>query len=161
MSIEYPISGGCACRAVRHRMLTAPLVVHCCHCTWCQRETGSAFAVNAMVESDRVEVTQGTLETIATPSASGRGQRIVRCAHCRIALWSHYAGGGDAVRFVRVGTLDAPHRPVPDIHIYTSTKMPWVVLPDEVPAVAEYYDRRKYWPSESLARWDAVRAGRT
>ena len=158
VSLEYPLAGGCACRAARYQVLTAPLFVHCCHCTWCQRETGSAFAVNAMIESNRVALTHGALETIATPSASGRGQKIVRCAHCRIALWSHYAGAGDAIRFVRVGTLDAPHRPEPDIHIFTSTKLPWVVLPDGVPAVPEYYDRRKYWPAESLARREALRA---
>src|SRR5262245_51213226 len=100
--------GGCTCCAVRYRMMTRPLFTHCCHCSWCQRETGTAFALNAMIESDRVLILSGSPEVIATPSASGKGQRIVRCPECRIAVWSHYFGAGDAVRFVRVGTLDRP-----------------------------------------------------
>jgi hypothetical protein len=133
-------------------MTTKPLFVHCCHCTWCQRETGSAFAVNAMIESDRVQLLHGDVEVVDTPSNSGKGQKISRCPKCRIAVWSNYAGGGDAVRFVRVGTLAEPGRCPPDIHIFTSTKQPWVVLPPGVPAVAEYYKAAEMWPKESLAR---------
>jgi hypothetical protein len=151
---SYPVEGGCTCRAVRYRMKTAPLFVHCCHCTWCQRETGSAFALNAMIETDRVEILQGEVEAVATPSNSGKGQKIVRCAKCRVAVWSHYAGAGDAVAFVRVGTLD--RKMPPDIHIFTSTKQPWVVIPEGMPAVAEYYDRKVYWPKESLERREAL-----
>ena len=145
--------GACTCGAVRYRMTSDPLVVHCCHCTWCQRETGSAFAVNAVVESDRVELLAGEVELVDTPSLSGRGQRIGRCPRCRVALWSHYAGGGDAVRFVRVGTLLEPGRLPPDVHIFTASKQPWVVLAEGVPAVAEYYDRERVWSPASLARW--------
>jgi hypothetical protein len=144
--------GGCTCRAVRYRMTSAPLFVHCCHCRWCQRETGASFALNAMIEADRVVLLQGTPEVINTPSNSGKGQKITRCPTCRIALWSNYAGAGDAIRFVRVGTLDEPDRLPPDIHIFTSSKQPWVVLPPKMPAVAEYYDREKYWPASSLER---------
>ena len=144
--------GGCTCRHVRYRMTAKPLFVHCCHCTWCQRETGSAFAINAMIESDRVELLHGEVEVVDTPSNSGRGQKISRCPKCRIAVWSNYAGGGGAVRFVRVGTLDEPARCPPDIHIFTSTKQPWVVLPPGVPAVAEYYKASEMWPAESLER---------
>ena len=150
--------GGCTCRAVRYRMTSRPLFVNCCHCTWCQRETGSAFAVNAMIEADRVELLQGEPEAVMTPSNSGKGQKIWRCPKCRIAVWSNYAGAGDAIRFVRVGTLDEPGRMPPGIHIFTSTKQPWVVLPPGTPAVPEYYDRKKYWPAGSLARRDAMRA---
>ena len=120
-------------------MATRPLFVHCCHCRWCQRETGTAFALNAMIEADRVELLQGEVELVDTPSSSGKGQKIARCPHCRVALWSHYAGAGDAVCFVRVGTLDDARRLPPDIHIFTSSKQPWVVLPPGTPAVAEYY----------------------
>ena len=105
---DAPYDGGCACRHVRYRMTTRPLFVHCCHCCWCQRETGSAFALNAMIESDRVELTHGEVEVVDTPSNSGKGQKIARCPKCRVAVWSNYGGGGDAVRFVRVGTLDEP-----------------------------------------------------
>jgi len=153
-NVPDPISfeGGCTCRAVRYRMLSRPLFVHCCHCRWCQRETGTAFALNALIESDRVELLQGEPETVLTPSNSGKGQRIVRCPRCRIAVWSHYAGAGDAAKFVRVGTLDDPDRFPPDIHIFTASKQPWVVLPPGVPATAEYYDSNAHWPKESLER---------
>jgi hypothetical protein len=150
------LEGGCTCGAVRYRMTSAPLFVHCCHCTWCQRETGTAFALNAMIEADRVEVIRGQVEAVMTPSNSGKGQKISRCPTCRIALWSNYAGAGDAVRFVRVGTLEEAWRLPPDVHIFTSTKQPWVVLPEGTPAVPEYYDRQKLWPKESLERRDAL-----
>jgi hypothetical protein len=148
--------GACTCRAVRYRLTSVPLFVHCCHCRWCQRETGSAFAINAMIEAERVELVQGAPEIVDTPSNSGKGQKISRCPICRIALWSNYAGAGDAVRFVRVGTLLEPDRLPPDIHIFCASKQPWVVLPPGTPAVAEYYDRKKYWPAESLARRDQM-----
>jgi hypothetical protein len=152
------LKGRCTCGEVRYALTDRPLFVHCCHCTWCQRETGSAFAVNAMIEADRVEVEAGRTEEVVTPSESGKGQRVHRCPTCRIALWSHYAGAGDAVRFVRVGTLEEPGRVPPDIHIFTSTKLPWVVLPEGVPAMPEYYRRSEYWPAESLARREALLA---
>jgi len=154
----FPLEGGCTCRAVRFRMTSKPLFVHCCHCTWCQRETGSAFALNAMIESDRVVLLSGDVEAVHTPSNSGKGQKITRCAQCRIAVWSNYAGAGEAIRFVRVGTLDQAFRLAPDIHIFTSTKQPWVILPKDAPAVAEYYDRKAYWPAESIKRREALLA---
>ena len=152
MTVAFPMEGGCTCRAVRYAMQTAPLFVHCCHCTWCRRETGAAFALNAMIETDRLTLLCGTPEPVATPSASGKGQRIARCPACRIALWSHYAGAGAKIAFLRVGTLDRAEDMPPDIHIFTSTRLPWVVLPEGVPAVAEYYRARDHWPAESLAR---------
>jgi hypothetical protein len=156
-ALGFPIDGGCTCRTVRYRMVTAPLFVHCCHCRWCQRETGASFALNAMIEADRVELLQGSPEATDTPSNSGKGQKIYRCPGCRVALWSNYAGSGDAVRFVRVGTLDDPDALPPDIHIFTSSKQPWVVLREGIPAVPEYYDRRIYWPPESQERRIALR----
>jgi hypothetical protein len=153
-----PFDGGCDCRNVRYRMTTAPLFVHCCHCRWCQRETGASFALNAMIESDRLQLLHGDIDMVVTPSESGKGQKIARCPKCRIALWSHYAGGGDAVSFVRVGTLDEPDRLPPDVHIFTASKQPWVVLPPGVPAVPEYYKSTELWPKESLERRAALLA---
>ncbi len=124
------MDGGCTCGAIRYRMEAPPLIVHCCHCSWCQRESGSAFAVNALIESARLTLLEGAPELVLTPSASGKGQKIVRCPVCRVAVWSHYPQAGDAVSFVRVGTLDNPGACPPDVHIYVSTKQPWVVLPD-------------------------------
>lgn len=146
------VEGGCTCRATRYRLASSPLFVHCCHCRWCQRETGTAFALNALFEADRVVLVRGDPEVIDTPSASGRGQRITRCPECRVAVWSNYAGAGDAVRFVRVGTLDHPDQFPPDIHIYTESKQPWVVLPAAMPAVPQYYDIEQHWPEDSLQR---------
>lgn len=154
------LEGGCTCRAVRYRMSSKPLFVHCCHCRWCQRETGAAFALNAMIEADRVTLLKGEVEVVDTPSNSGKGQKISRCPKCRIAVWSNYSGAGNAVHFVRVGTLDDPDQLPPDIHIFTSSKQPWVVIPEGMPAVAEYYDRNKYWPEESLQRRTALLAKR-
>ena len=154
----FPLFGGCDCRSLRYRMDTRPLFVHCCHCRWCQRESGASFALNAMIETDRMSLLAGEPEIVDTPSESGRGQKIARCPKCRIAVWSNYSGAGPAVRFVRVGTLDEPDHLPPDIHIFTKSKQPWVVLPAGTPAVPEYYDRKQYWPKESLARREALLA---
>lgn len=152
------MEGGCTCRTIRYRMKSKPLFVHCCHCRWCQRETGASFALNAMIEADRVELLSGAPEITLTPSNSGKGQKIWRCPVCRVAVWSNYAGVGDKVRFMRVGTLDDPDLLPPDIHIFTASKQPWVKLDGKVPAVPEYYDRKQYWPAESLRRREALLA---
>lgn len=153
---EDTFEGACACGEVRYRMLSRPLYVHCCHCRWCQRETGSAFVLNAFLESDRLELLSGDPVKVGIPSASGQGQVVVRCAKCQVALWSHYAGLGEKMSMVRVGTLDEPDLMPPDIHIYTNSRQPWVVLPSDVPVVPEYYRRSQYWPEESLARRAAL-----
>lgn len=163
------LEGGCDCRHVRYRLLSTPLFVHCCHCRWCQRESGSAFALNAMIEADRVVDLGVPPELVDTPSDSGLGQQIARCPHCRIAVWSHYAGSGPVTKFVRVGTLDEPDRLPPDVHIFTASKQPWVQIPDGQPAFPEYYEREGLWPPDRLARrqallpaieaWQAARQG--
>lgn len=157
---ERVFAGSCTCRAVRYRLNDSPMCVHCCHCTWCQRETGSAFVINALIESDRLEILRGNVDRIDTPSASGKGQIIARCPDCRIALWSHYASLGDIISFVRAGTLDDPARLPPDVHIFTSTKLPWVHLPQGTPSYREYYDRREVWSQQALARREELLGGR-
>ncbi len=152
----FPAEGGCTCRGVRYRMTSAPMFVHCCHCRWCQRETGASFALNAMIETDRVELLSGTPVTIDTPSNSGKGQKIVRCPQCHVAVWSHYNGAGTKVAFVRVGTLDNPDLAPPDIHIFTSSKQPWVAIPPGHKAVPEYYKTAEMWPKASLERRQAL-----
>ena len=156
-----PLTGGCECGTNRYRMGTRPLFVNWRHCRRGQRETGGSFALNAMIEADRVTHLGAEPELVDPPSASGKGQKIARCPKCRIAVWSNYAGAGAAVRFVRVGTLDEPDLLPPDIHIFTSTKQPWVVLPDGTPAVREYYQASKMWPKESLQRRAALSAGKS
>jgi hypothetical protein len=152
-------AGGCSCRAVRYALLARPLIVHCCHCRWCQRESGAAFALNALIESDRLALQCGRPELVPTPSESGKGQRVARCPTCRVALWSHYSGLGDVMSFVRVGTLDDPDRFPPDVHIYTESKQPWVVLPAGARAFSQYYKSAEVWSSEALARRRALLAG--
>ena len=149
---QFQADGGCTCRAVRDRVHAPPLIVHCCQCRWGQRETGSAFVLNALIESARLELIAGHPELVSTPSNSGKGQRIARCPTCRVAVWSHYAGLGDLMSFVRVGTLDEPDRFPPDVHIYTQSKQPWVVLPAGARAFNEYYKSSDVWSAESLAR---------
>jgi hypothetical protein len=148
----YPLEGGCDCGRIRYRMETAPLIVHCCHCHWCQRETGTAFALNALIEAERVTHLKAQPEVIDTPSQSGKGQKIARCPSCRVAVWSNYAGAGPIIRFIRVGTLDPPAALRPDIHIFTASRQPWVALPHDVPAVAEFYEIERIWSPDSLAR---------
>ena len=132
------------------------MFVHCCHCTSCQTETGSAFVINALYESNRVVPTRGEPEAVLTPSESGRGQQVMRCPKCRVALWSNYGGAVDKIRFVRVGTLDDPTAFPPDIHIYTRSKLPWVRLPEGSLAVEAYYNSAEVWPQDKLERRNAA-----
>ena len=151
------MEGGCTCRHVRYRLTGTPMIVHACHCTWCQRETGTAHALNAVYEADRVEHLGAEPELIDTPSVSGRGQKIARCPICKVAVWSNYPQAGPAVRFVRVGTMDDPSQCPPDVHIYTSTKLPWVVLPPDAKVFSEFYDVKSVWRPESLERQRILR----
>ena len=149
--------GRCSCGEVRYRLTSRPMFVHACHCTECQRLSGGAFAVNALIEADRVELLAGEPGPVAVTGTSGRPQRIFRCPHCRVAVWSHYPGAGARICFVRVGTLDQSSRLAPDVHIYVSNKLPLIDLPKDVPAVAEYYSAKALWPEESLHRRAALR----
>jgi hypothetical protein len=149
--------GGCSCGAVRYRLTSDPLFVHCCHCLNCQRQTGSAFVINALIETDRVELLAGEPEPVPVPRGT-KTQKIWRCPACQIAVYSQYTRR--ATRFVRVGTLDDPASLEPDVHIYTRSKLPWVVLPEGVPAFRTYYDPEKLWPAASLERLAATRKAR-
>ena len=153
--MESRHEGGCACGGMRYRLTSKPMFVHCCHCRDCQRQTGSAFVINALIEADRVEILSGETEAVEVPTDSGRPHAIHRCVACKIALWSHY-GGRLRLSFVRVGTLDAPADLTPDVHIYTRSKLPWIALPADVPSFEGYYDPKTLWPLESLARRKAI-----
>jgi hypothetical protein len=151
--------GGCACGSVRYRLTDEPLFTHCCHCLNCQRQTGSAFVVNLLIETDRVEVLGADPQPVDVPRDDGSEQRIYRCPECDVAVYSEY--GWPEVRFVRAGTLDEPSSVSPDVHIFTRSKLPWVELPKSVPAFEIYYDRRTLWPPASNERIEAVIAKRT
>jgi hypothetical protein len=149
------LSGGCACGSVRYRLESEPMFVHCCHCLDCQRQTGSAFVLNALIETDRVTLLAGEPQPVGVPTDSGKPHRIFRCPNCQVALWSEY-GGRTRMRFVRVGTLDTPAALKPDVHIYVRSKQPWLQLPPGVPAFQEYYDSKALWPAASLERRRAL-----
>jgi hypothetical protein len=152
------MDGGCACGEMRYRLTSEPLFVHCCHCRNCQLQTGSAFVINVLIETDRVELLAGDPHMVAVPRSGGQRQKIWRCPTCEIALFSQYTRA--SVRFVRAGTLDDPAAVTPDVHIYTRSKLPWVRLPDDVPSFSTYYDTQKLWPPESLARLEALKRTR-
>lgn len=152
---KQELAGGCACGAIRFRLTSKPMFVNCCHCRDCQRQTGSAFVINAVIETDRIAITQGKPRRVTVPTDSGRPHDIYRCAKCQTALWSDY-GRRKVVRFVRVGTLDRPAALKPDAHIFTRSKLPWVVLPKNAPAFKIFYDLPRQWPKESLARRKAI-----
>ena len=149
--------GRCTCGEVRYRMTSPPMIVHACHCTECQRLSGSAFALNAVIEADRVERLAGNTEPVPVTGTSGKAQTIHRCPICKVALWSHYPGGGPAIAFVRVGTLEEPGRLPPDIHIYTSTRLAWFELPPGARAVERFYSPAEVWPAESRVRFGRAR----
>lgn len=62
--------GGRACGAVRYRLEREPLIVHCCHCTRCQTETGSAFALNAVIEASAVQLLAAQPEGNEVPTTA-------------------------------------------------------------------------------------------
>jgi hypothetical protein len=152
MSVER--EGGCSCGAVRYRLTSDPMFVHCCHCLNCQRQTGSAFVINLLIEAARVELLSGEPQPVEVPRDDGRQQRIFRCPDCQVAVFSEY--GRPEVRFVRAGTLDDPSGVEPDVHIYTRSKVKWVTLPEAAPAFEDYYDSKALWPGASLERLRAL-----
>lgn len=149
-----PMKGGCTCGHVRYQITVEPMIVHCCHCRGCQQNSGSSFALNALFETESVVLISGDIETIVVPTPSGTGQDITRCAKCKVAVWSNYNMGGlrEHIRFIRVGTLDNPDKFAPDVHIYTCSKQPWVLLPEEDRRVEKFYNFSETWSPESLKR---------
>ncbi len=147
--------GGCFCGAMRYRLNARPMFVNCCHCRDCQKQTGAAFAINAIIERDRIALLQGAPVMITLPTESGRPHDVYKCASCQSALWSDYGRRGSMV-FVRVATLDDPTQFAPDAHIFTRSKLPWVRLPDDARAFDIFYDLPTEWPPEALARRKAL-----
>jgi hypothetical protein len=158
--MDVPAEGGCACGAVRYRLTSAPMFTHCCHCRDCQRQTGTAFVLNLLIEADRVQLLAGEPVPVEVEREDGRPpQRIFRCPRCQVAVFSEY--GRPQVRFVRAGTLDDPSGVVPDVHIYTRSKVGWLTLPESAPAFEAYYETRTLWPPASLERLRAAMAAKT
>lgn len=158
-NISQTRDGGCTCGQVRYQVTSEPMIVHCCHCRGCQQNSGSAFALNALFEADRVRLISGKVEKITVPTPSGTGQDITRCSSCKVAVWSNYNMGGlrEHVRFIRVGTMDNPDQFSPDVHIYTCSKQPWVILPKEAQSADEFYNLKETWSPEGFARLEKVK----
>lgn len=150
MTEKNYISGACGCGELRYRTDAKPFIVHCCHCSYYQRQTGSAFVINALVLASSVELLSGELEAVITPSPSGKGQKISRCTNCKVAVWSNYFMGGirDGIHFIRVGTLDLPDTFPPDVHIFTETKQKWVTLDQNAVVYERFYDYESTWSKE-------------
>ena len=151
-------AGSRTCGHVRYEVKSTAMVVHCCHCRGCQKNSGSAFALNALFEAENVELVSGTTEDITVPTPSGTGQIITRCSKCKVAVWSNYNMGGlrERIRFVRVGTLEDPDQFGPDVHIYTGSKQPWVIIPGGDTRVEVFYNRADVWSHESMERLHAI-----
>lgn len=158
--ITEPVQGGCGCGYVRYQIATDPLIVHACHCRYCQRQSGTAFALNALYEADDVKLLSGSVDIIDTPSPSGEGQLICRCPKCHVAVWSNYFMGGirEGIRFVRIGTLDNPDLLEPDVHIFTESKQPWVILPKDANVFETFYEWSEQWSEKNFARLQELRA---
>lgn len=151
--------GGCTCGQVRYRLLADPLIVHGCHCTLCQKQSGAAYAVNALIEEEHVDLISGTIRDNHVATSSGAGQTITRCAECGVAVWSKYHAMpkvGNYILFIRAGTLDLPATAPPDVHIYTTSKQPHVLLSGETPVFEGFYDVRKVWSADSLGRYSRI-----
>jgi len=152
MSVQR--EGGCACGTIRYRLTSEPLFTNCCHCLNCQRQTGSAFVINLLIETDRVELLAGVPRAVDVPRDDGGTQRIFRCPTCQVAVFSQYTR--PEVRYVRAGTLDEPWSVAPDAHIFTRSKVSWVTLPESTPAFEVFYNMEELWPAASRERLEAI-----
>jgi len=146
-------AGGCSCGAVRYEIRGKPMIVHACHCTDCQRRSGSAFAINLWIEQEKVVLQSGELLQREAPGGeSGKPYDSWGCSDCGTALWGYFHKSPQGSRFVRAGTLDDPSAFAPDVHIFTRSKLPWVTIPDGVPSFEAFYDLRETWSADSLRR---------
>lgn len=149
--------GGCFCGRIRYRLKASPMFVHCCHCRDCQRQSGSAFVINALIEAEQVEILAGTPVMTTYSTDSGHPHDVYRCRDCQSALWSDY-GRRRWMLFIRVANLDDPSIFEPDVHIYVRSKLPWVRLPEGAAIFEEYYNMKDEWPADSIVRRDRARA---
>lgn|SRR5512146_22724 len=152
------LEGGCGCGAVRYRLKDEPYIVHNCHCGLCQRQTGTGSAVNAFIETDRLECLSGDLSEHEFTTGSGGTQIVIRCAKCGTPLWSHYPRLGRKVAGVRVGTLDDPSAAPPDVAIFVANKPKWAPVPEDIPQFEAFYNPADLYCEASMARLQAILA---
>lgn len=144
--------GRCACGNFQFQLAAPPLIVQCCHCKICQRDSGSAFLVHALIETSNIVMNKGRPQPVAFPSGYGKGHKVCRCPICKTALWNQYPEFGDTISYIRTGTLEEADQLTPQVHLHTAEKQSWVILPPDIPAASEHYNREEVWSKESLAR---------
>ncbi len=149
------LTGQCACGALTYQMASEPIFVHCCHCSECQRQTGSAFVLNAIIETDRV-THRGPVFEHSLPTPSGKGQVMTRCNECSTVVFSKYMARQGKLTYIRVGTLDDPSACPPNVQIFTSSKQPWVTLNPDIPIFEEFYKFDEVWPEAALNRMNTA-----
>ena len=124
--------GGCACGAVRYQVKGNPVVGTVCYCRFCQKRLASAFAVLASFRQEAIEVLQGELSEVEHRSDdSGRWLRMSFCPRCGTTI-SHISEFRPGMRTIAAGTFDDPTWFNIDRHIWVQSKLPWVVIPENV-----------------------------
>ncbi len=126
--MQMPLRGGCQCGAVRYEITKPPLSVYACHCTECQRQSGSAFALSMPVARDSLSVVKGTPKAWRRTHESGRVIQCLFCADCGTRLY-HNPEANPAVTIVKPGTLDDAKTLHAVGHIWTKSAQPWVQIP--------------------------------
>ncbi len=156
ISKDITREGGCACGAVRYQARGEPINVNNCHCRQCQCQTGSTSVVNAFFEAERLTLLSGEMSEHSFKAGSGGPHVVRRCASCGTALFSHYPRFGRLGAGVRVGTLDDSAAFRPDAVVFAEERMPWVALPEGVPAFDKYYNPKELLPPDNYARLVAL-----
>lgn len=127
--LEVPFQGGCQCGALRYRCQAPPFVAYTCHCLACQHVTASAFATCIQVPAEALVVTEGTPTLGERQADSGNHVTTSFCGRCGSAIFVGNAAR-PRLRTIYVGTLDDAASVPVDAHIWTSRRLPWVVLPE-------------------------------
>jgi hypothetical protein len=124
--------GGCICGAVRYRVSGKPAIGLVCHCRFCQRRSGSAFAVIGYFDERSVEIVKGKLALHEHRSdESGRWLRIEFCPACGTTV-THTAELRPGMRAIAGSSFDEPDWFRIERHIWTRSKRPWVQIPPDV-----------------------------
>ncbi|MCF8503272.1 MAG: GFA family protein, partial [Caulobacter sp.] len=131
-----PISGGCLCAAVRYMCASPPVMTLVCHCTNCQKQSGSAFSVNVAVATGDLRLTAG--EPTVYEDRGESGQPVYRhfCGACGSPIFSSVAAMPDLL-FLKAGTLDDTSGVKPALDVWCKSAQPWVPHPAGVPQFPE------------------------
>lgn len=142
--------GRCLCGEISYQIIDKPLFTHACHCTDCQKVTGSAFGLSMFILRQDFQMLSGT-PTVAHPPQQYGVAAIYACGDCGCAIYRTHSYL-DKFVFPFPGTFDDTTWVKPQAHIYTRSKQPWVQLADDEPAFEKQYKRDDVWPEASLKR---------